>query len=84
MSVRSPELPGLATAPLHAHELLFGYAIAVVAGFLLNRVGATRLAVLFMLWLGGRLAHLSDPGNLVSIACNVGFAASVAAIAAPR
>jgi len=83
MSGGSYGLPGLASAPLHAHELLFGYAMAVVAGFLLNRIDTARLVMLVILWLGGRVAHLSDPGSVVSIACNVGFAVWVAAISAP-
>lgn len=51
----------------HSHEMLFGYAAAVIAGFLLTAVrnwtGAevptgTPLALLALLWLAGRLAPL--------------------------
>jgi uncharacterized protein involved in response to NO len=64
----------------HAHEMLFGYASAVLAGFLLTAVPnwTGRLPVsgrplfgLFLLWLVGRLALLASDA--------VGIAAAVAA-----
>lgn len=59
--------PGYGALAWHAHEMLFGYGSAVVAGFLLTAVpnwtGALpvagwRLALLFGLWCFGRLAFL--------------------------
>jgi uncharacterized protein involved in response to NO len=79
-----PTLPGLSTPAGHAHELLFGYALAVVAGFLINRMSAPRLALMVALWSGARLAFLFMPGSLLAIALNVGFAGLVAVTAAPR
>lgn len=58
---------GLAPAAWHAHEFLFGYVGAIIAGFLLTAVpnwtGRTplqgvRLLSLFILWLVGRIAFL--------------------------
>ncbi|MEX0744761.1 MAG: NnrS family protein [Phycisphaeraceae bacterium] len=55
--------PGIALPLLHAHELLFGFAGALVCGVLLTALpswsGAkelrgTRLVVLFAIWLAGR------------------------------
>ena len=52
----------------HAHEMLFGYASAVVAGFLLTAVpnwtgrlpvSGPRLMLLFLLWCAGRVAFLA-------------------------
>ncbi len=49
----------------HAHEMLFGYAVAAIAGFLLTAIPnwtgrlplhGSPLLVLVLLWLGGRLA----------------------------
>lgn len=49
----------------HSHEMLFGYAVAIIAGFLLTAVrnwtGVTPptgipLGLLFLLWLAGRVA----------------------------
>lgn len=51
----------------HVHEMLFGYLAGVIAGFLLTAVPnwtgrlpvvGVRLAALFTLWLGGRLAMI--------------------------
>lgn len=79
-----PALPGLRTSAGHAHELLFGYALAVVCGFLVNRVEWPRLALLLGLWLTARLAFLFVPESLLAAASNIGFAAVLAGTAAPR
>ncbi len=59
-----------ATAVGHGHEMLIGYAVAVLAGFLLTAVPSwtggepirgARLAVLFGLWLAGRIAFWFAP-----------------------
>jgi len=76
--------PGLSSPLGHAHELLFGYALAVVAGFLINRIPSRHLALLAMLWLGARISWLAAPGSILSFVTNAGFALAVAAIAAPR
>ncbi|MDP6405792.1 MAG: NnrS family protein [Alphaproteobacteria bacterium] len=74
------EAPGyLGPIGWHAHEMIFGYALAVVAGFLLtsvaawtneDRVHGLPLALLAALWLSGRLAMgFADwlPGVLVAV-----------------
>jgi uncharacterized protein involved in response to NO len=43
-------------APWHGHEMLFGYAPAVLAGFLLARLSRRFLAILVAAWLAARLA----------------------------
>jgi uncharacterized protein involved in response to NO len=50
--------PQLASPAWHAHEMLFGYTLAVVAGFLLARLSRPWLALLFGSWLAGRAAML--------------------------
>ncbi len=71
-----------ALAPLewHVHELLYGYAPAIVAGFLLTAVPnwtgrlpvvGTRLATLFGLWIAGRMA------TFFSLWIGAGIAAAV-------
>lgn len=79
-----PVVPGLATPAGHAHELLFGYALAVVAGFLIPRVTTLRLGLLVGSWAAARLAFLAAPSSLVALAADVAFAAAVAASAVPR
>jgi uncharacterized protein involved in response to NO len=65
----------------HAHELLFGYAAAVMAGFLLTAIrnwtglptaSGAALAALAALWLAGRLVSLPGlaatlPGALIAV-----------------
>ena len=59
---------GLNAQVWHAHEMIFGYALAVIAGFLLTAVQnwtgvrtlqGRPLAALVLLWLGARLALLA-------------------------
>ena len=68
----------LAPAVWHGHEMLFGYTVAVIAGFLLaaaqNWTGLRTpsglpLAALFLLWLAGRLGFLVPglPRELVAL-----------------
>jgi uncharacterized protein involved in response to NO len=66
----TPSLPGLSLPAWHAHEMIFGYGSAVVAGFLLtaaqNWTGlrtlhSTPLALLVLLWLTPRLAPFLWP-----------------------
>ena len=60
--------PGYGALAWHAHEMLFGYSSAVVAGFLLTAVpnwtgglpvAGRRLALLFAFWCLGRVAFLA-------------------------
>ncbi|WP_019594810.1 NnrS family protein [Thioalkalivibrio sp. ALM2T] len=67
----------------HGHTLIFGYAMAVVAGFLLTAVRnwtgiqtthGPALLVLAGLWLGGRVAALfGDPGLVAMALFDLGF-----------
>jgi uncharacterized protein involved in response to NO len=58
------QTPGLTGMAWHAHEMLYGYAVAVIAGFLLTAVRnwtgidtptGWPLAALVLLWLAGRI-----------------------------
>ncbi len=85
--------PPLLGGPLgHAHEMLFGFALAVIAGFLFTAVRnwtglptptGARLATIAALWIAGRvLAH--TPWPWASLAANAAFPLAVAAgIAVP-
>jgi uncharacterized protein involved in response to NO len=68
----------LAPAVWHGHEMLFGFTVAVIAGFLLTAAqnwtgirtpSGTPLAALFLLWLAGRLGFLVPglPTGLVAL-----------------
>ncbi len=76
--------PGFASVPGHAHELLFGFALAVVAGFLINRISAARLGALFVLWLAARASFLAYPGSIAAVIANVMFAAMLATLVSPQ
>lgn len=77
-------LPGFASVPGHAHELLFGFALAVVAGFLIARISVARLGALFALWLVARVSFLAFPGSLAAVAANVMFATMLAMLVSPQ
>lgn len=60
----------------HAHEMIFGFAAAIVAGFLLTAVRAwtsletpsgAPLALLWLLWLAGRIAVWLGPEPLAAV-----------------
>lgn len=77
-------LPGLAAPAAHAHELVFGYALAVVAGYLIGRASVLRLAILLGLWIAARASYLIAPHGLSALILNIAFAGALALTAAPR
>lgn len=79
-----PPVPGVASPAGHAHELLFGFALAVVAGNQLGPRSRANLGTLVAAWLLARLAFLGWPGSLVAVAANVAFPALLAYALAPR
>jgi uncharacterized protein involved in response to NO len=76
----------------HGHEMLFGYTVAVIAGFLLTAVrnwtglptpSGAPLAALAVLWVAGRVLVLT-PWNLAAAVASAAFPVAVAvAIAMP-
>ena len=76
--------PGLATPAGHAHELLFGFALAVVAGNQLGSKARSSLALLAALWFLARVAFLFFPGSALAVGANAGFPALLAWHLAPR
>ena len=68
----------------HAHEMLFGFALAVVAGNQLGTLTGGRLYALVAPWGAARGGVLAAPGSLAAGALNVAFAALLALHAAPR
>lgn len=75
--------PQVSPLDWHAHEMVFGFAGAVIAGFLLTAVTnwtdrttlqGAGLAALFTVWLGGRVApFVPEPSGLLPIAFDVAF-----------
>jgi uncharacterized protein involved in response to NO len=64
--------------------MLFGFALAVVAGNQLGAAPAGRVRLLFALWLAARFAILAVPWVGISAIANGVFALALAAQAAPR
>ena len=78
---------GVAPMAWHAHEMVFGFALAVVAGFLLTAipnwtgrlpVRGTPLALLALLWLAGRVAMLVPEAAFIDLAFTAALIAVVA------
>ncbi|MBX6366911.1 MAG: NnrS family protein [Rhodospirillales bacterium] len=61
----SMQMPsGAPAAHWHAHEMLFGYTVAVLAGFLLGGGAGWQPPLLFLVWLAGRIAAVAGPAEL--------------------
>jgi len=76
--------PALASPVGHAHEMLFGFALAVVAGNQLGPMPVPRLALLAGIWVLARATFLAAPHSAMAGAANIAFAALLAAQLAPR
>jgi uncharacterized protein involved in response to NO len=72
----------------HAHEMIFGYLAAIIAGFALTAVpnwtgrlplSGLPLAILFATWLAGRLATFTVSAPLGAFAVDIAFTATLAA-----
>lgn len=68
----------------HGHELIFGFALALVAGYTLGPQKATLLYPLFGLWLAARLAWFFWPGSLPGQLLSPAFALLLAWHVVPR
>ena len=79
-----PALPGLATPTGHAHEMLFGFALAVVAGYLLGPQPLKLTLALLSCWGLARLGFLLWPGSWLAALPAAGFAAGLAWKVVPR
>ena len=68
----------------HAHVMLVGFALAVVAGYQLPQMTRERLALVFGLWLAGRVLFISFAGNLAASIADIAFALALVAHIVPR
>ena len=66
-----------AGAEWHAHELLFGYVPAVIAGFLLTKTPRPVLMMVLALWVAARLAWFFS-SDIPAVAATLGVAATAA------
>lgn len=77
-------LAGLAFPAGHAHEMLFGFALAAVAGNQLGPTAMPTLAALVASWVAARLAFVLTPHTVVAAIANAAFPALLAWQLAPR
>ncbi|RME32627.1 MAG: NnrS family protein [Gammaproteobacteria bacterium] len=75
---------GLAGPALHGRELLFGYGLGVVSGYLLTGLSWRQVLSLLGLWLAARLAWLVQPLGPVAVMLQALFGLLLIAIVAPR
>lgn len=76
-------LPPVSPLAFHAHEMLLGYGLAVVGGFLFNKISRRQLAFALAAWLAGRLAiAFGLPTSWAGAAVSLAFPLCVLAFAA--
>lgn len=68
----------------HGHELIFGFALALVAGYTLGPQPTTLLYPLFGLWLAARLSWILFPNSLLAQLLGPAFALLLAWHVVPR
>src|SRR5690606_3398965 len=67
-----------------AHELLFGFVLALISGYTLGKIARGKLVMMLLLWLLARISYLMMPGSVVAAILNIGFALWVVWHIAPR
>jgi|LGOV01.1.fsa_nt_gb uncharacterized protein involved in response to NO len=77
-------LPQLASSMGHARELVFGFALSLIAGYLLGPLPRRQLAGLVTLWVVGRLGVMAAPLMHVATLADGLFAVWVACLLVPR
>lgn len=68
----------------HAHELLFGFVLALICGYTLGKLPAVRMGLMLLTWLSARIAYLIWPGSIGADVLNIIFALWVVRYIAPR
>jgi uncharacterized protein involved in response to NO len=74
----------VAAPPGHAREMLFGFALAVVAGNQLGALTIRRLVAVLALWGAARAAFFVAPASAAAAVLNAAFAVALALHVAPR
>lgn len=67
----------------HAHEMLFGYTVGVLAGFLLIGTSGWRLGVLATLWAAGRIVLAAGAPAGLAAPVDLAFAPALALLRLP-
>ncbi len=75
--------PGLLGAG-HGHELIFGFALALIAGYTLGPQPGRVLTLLFVLWILARVSWVLAPESIAAQLLSPAFALMLARYAVPR
>lgn len=75
--------PGLLAAG-HGHEMIFGFALALIAGYALGPLAPGKLLPLFFVWLMARITWLLFPDTLLASVLSPVFALALAWRVVPR
>lgn len=75
--------PGLVAAG-HGHELIFGFALALIAGYTLGPQPPRILYSLLALWFLARISYTLAPNSWLALLLNPGFALALAWFVVPR
>ncbi len=70
--------------PGHAHEMFFGFVLALICGYTLGKLPPLKMGLMLSLWLTARIAFILTPGALWAELLNVVFALWVVRYIAPR
>ena len=73
--------PAMTGSAWHGHEMLFGFALAVIAGFLSTRPKSAATLILAVTWLAARVAAATGSGPLAFVG-GITFPVTVFAMAA--
>jgi len=77
-------LPGLAWPAGHAHEMIFGFALAVISGHQLGPMRPRALWFLLALWASARIAFVLAPQSLGAMIANIAYAVLLGSRLVPR
>lgn len=75
--------PGLMSGLGHAHEMLFGFALAVVAGYVLGPRPKKTLAIMIAIWFTARITALLWPMSVMAALFNTAFIMHIVYLVAP-
>jgi uncharacterized protein involved in response to NO len=68
----------------HSRSMLFGFVGALIAGYLGGKLPLGRVAILFSLWLSGRVAEVCSSESLLIVSLHAAFGLYLAVIVVPR
>lgn len=68
----------------HAYEMLFGFALALIASYLLGPMNQFPLVLLFLLWCAARISSVFYPDSIVALVLTPVFALILSGLLAPK